>query len=163
LCKDLEIHEKLEKVVKSLHNQNKTIATMESCTGGQVASEITNIEGASNVLRESYVTYCNEAKIKFGVPAEVIDKYTVYSYETALAMAEAVRLGAKADIGIGVTGQIARCSGEKYEGANTVYFSIVDNEKQIQCKIFIKENNLLRFQKKQIVVREIAELLQEVQ
>ena len=84
-------------VVKALKERNLTIATMESCTGGGIANEITCISGASDVLHESYVTYCNEAKIKLGVPAEVIEKYTVYSRETAMAMANAVAKLANAD------------------------------------------------------------------
>jgi PncC family amidohydrolase len=63
-------------IVNKLIENNLTIATMESCTGGGVANEITSISGASAVIKESYVTYCNEAKIKQGVPAETIEKYT---------------------------------------------------------------------------------------
>lgn len=91
------------KIVNKLNEFNLSIATMESCTGGGIANEITNISGASSVLKESYVTYCNEAKIKQGVPAEVIAKYTVYSPETAIEMAKAVKEKAKSDIGVGVT------------------------------------------------------------
>ena len=70
-----------KKIVDKLIEENLTISTMESCTGGGIANEITNISGASSVIMESYVTYCNEAKIKHGVPKEIIDKYTVYSQE----------------------------------------------------------------------------------
>ena len=91
------------KIVSKLDELSLSIATMESCTGGGIANEITNISGASSVLKESYVTYCNEAKIKQGVPAEVIAKYTVYSPETAVEMAKAVKKNANSDIGVGVT------------------------------------------------------------
>ena len=70
-------------IVEKLGVLNKTIATMESCTGGAVASEITNCPGASEVLKFSAVTYSNEYKIKMGVNADVIEKYSVYSMETA--------------------------------------------------------------------------------
>lgn len=91
------------KIVSKLNELNLSIATMESCTGGGIANEITNISGASSVFKESYVTYCNEAKMKQGVPAEVIAKYTVYSPETAVEMAKAVKKKANSDIGVGVT------------------------------------------------------------
>ena len=55
-------------------------------------------------LKGAFVTYCNEAKIMQGVPSEIIDKYTVYSKETAGAMAKACRKAYNANIGIGVTG-----------------------------------------------------------
>ena len=69
-----------------------------------VASLITDTEGSSAVLKGAFVTYCNEAKIMQGVPAEIIDKYTVYSTQTAEAMAKACTAVYQADIGIGVTG-----------------------------------------------------------
>ena len=75
---NMDTEEKLEMLVKKLTKNKKTIATMESCTGGGLASEITNISGASEILKKSYVTYCNEAKIELGVPKEVIEKHTVY-------------------------------------------------------------------------------------
>lgn len=80
------------------------VSTMESATSGQIASLITDTEGASAVLRGAYVTYCNEAKVKCGVPAEVIRAHTVYSTQTAEAMAQACRRSYAANIGIGVTG-----------------------------------------------------------
>ena len=57
----------MKEVVDRLIRLNKTIATMESCTGGAVVNEITNIEGSSSVIKFSAVTYSNEYKIKMGV------------------------------------------------------------------------------------------------
>ena len=84
--------------------RGKTVSTMESCTAGLIASLITDTEGASAILKGAFVTYSNEAKIREGVPAETIERYSVYSRETAAAMAEACRSAYRADIGIGVTG-----------------------------------------------------------
>ena len=64
---------KLEEIVKKLTKENKTISTMESCTGGGFVNAITNIEGASEVLKFSAVTYSNEYKIKMGVDKDIID------------------------------------------------------------------------------------------
>ena len=52
-------------VVNKLIELDKTISTMESCTGGEVASMITNVDGAGEVLKFSAVTYSNEFKIKW--------------------------------------------------------------------------------------------------
>jgi len=68
-----------ERVVSELRNKRLYITTVESCTGGALAYYITNIPGASEVLKDAFVTYANEAKIKLGVPSDVIEKYTVYS------------------------------------------------------------------------------------
>ena len=76
----------MKEVIKKLTELNKTISTMESCTGGGVADAITSIEGASEVLKFSAVTYSNEYKIKMGVDKKVIEKYSVYSSEVAREM-----------------------------------------------------------------------------
>lgn len=95
-----------EKIVKFLNEKNKTISFMESCTGGFLANEITNVSGASNVLKVSLVTYSNEYKIKFGVTKNTLEKYTVYSIDTAKEMAKKVSNFADSDIGIGITGEL---------------------------------------------------------
>ena len=63
----------MNKVVELLIKNNKTISTMESCTGGALVNAITNIPGASEVLKFSAVTYSNEYKIKMGVDKNIID------------------------------------------------------------------------------------------
>ena len=64
---------KYGRLTRLLIRQNISVTTMESCTSGQIASLITDTEGASAVFRGAYVTYCNAAKIALGVPAEVIE------------------------------------------------------------------------------------------
>ena len=88
---------------RSIEN-HLTITTMESVTSGLIASLITDTEGASAVFKGAFVTYSNEAKIRHGVPEEIISRYSVYSEETAAAMAKSCARSYDADIGIGVTG-----------------------------------------------------------
>lgn len=97
---------KTEELVKILTDKDKTIATMESCTGGGLANAITNVAGASSVLKYSAITYSDEYKIKMGVAKEAIDKYGVYSKEVATDMAKAIADFASSDYGIGITGKI---------------------------------------------------------
>ncbi len=99
-----KIREHYRKLTLKLIEKEMTITTMESATSGQIASLITDTEGSSAILKGAFITYCNEAKIAQGVPAEIIAKYTVYSKETAAAMARVCREAYQADIGIGVTG-----------------------------------------------------------
>ena len=66
---------KEKEVVKKLIVKKETIASMESCTGGYFASTITCVDGSSEVLKFSAVTYSNEYKIKMGVDANIINKY----------------------------------------------------------------------------------------
>lgn len=103
-----------------------TITTMESATSGQIASLITDTEGSSAVLKGAFITYSNEAKIQQGVPAEIIDRYSVYSTQTAEAMAIACMRAYHADIGIGVTGTMGNVDPANPEDSvpGQVYFAI---------------------------------------
>ncbi len=114
-----------KRIVKELKLRGESIATMESCTGGGVADAITSVEGASSVLRYSAVTYSNEYKIKMGVNPEIIDKYSVYSMETAHEMALNISKFAKSDFGVGVTGKLNRADKNNNFGLdNQVFISI---------------------------------------
>lgn len=143
-------------IVSKLNEQNLTIATMESCTGGGIANEITNISGASSVLKESYVTYCNEAKIKRGVPAETIAKYTVYSSETAIEMAKAAKKQAGSNIAVGVTGQLGRIdSNNPVEKLNCVWYAVIDQNDEIVVEQ-INVPNDERKNQKEFVIEAVA-------
>lgn len=112
----------LESVVHYLLENNITIATMESCTGGLLTSLITDVSGASNIIKFSAVTYSTEYKIKMGVASEVIAKYTVYSEEVAREMARVISEYANSDLGIGITGKLASNIDETKE----VYLCLYD-------------------------------------
>lgn len=146
-------------IVNKLIEKNLTIATMESCTGGGIANEITNISGASVVIKESYVTYCNEAKIKEGVPAEVIEKYTVYSSKTAQEMAKAAKRQAKSNIAVGITGQLGRIDpNNPTNKLNHVWFAIVDNNDNIIEKEIVVPDAERKIQK-EYAINEVAKEL----
>ena len=122
----------MKNVVEKLKLLNKTVATMESCTGGYVASSITDIEGASDVLKFSAITYSNEYKIKMGVSSEVIDKYSVYSKEVAREMAYNISLYANSNYGIGITGKINRIDKNNLSGEDDkVFYCIYDKYNSI--------------------------------
>ena len=92
-------------VGKKLMSSGLTIAAAESCTGGMFGAALTDIPGISAVFDRSLVTYSNQAKIdELGVKPETLEKYGAVSEETAIEMAEGVRLKAGTDIGVSVTG-----------------------------------------------------------
>ena len=118
-----------DKLIKLLREKKKTISTMESCTGGGIANAITNIEGSSEVLKFSAVTYSNEYKIKMGVSADTIDKYSVYSSEVAKEMSKSITDFTNSDYGIGITGKLNKINPNNLVGDNNiVYISIYDRE-----------------------------------
>ena len=118
-----------KEIIEELKNRGETIATMESCTGGGIADAITSIEGASEVLRFSAVTYSNEYKIKMGVDEKIIDEYSVYSAETAESMAKNISLFANSDYGVGVTGKINTPDPANLRGSDSeIFVCIYDRE-----------------------------------
>lgn len=150
----------MEKVVKRLIELGKTISTMESCTGGSVVNAITNIEGASEILKFSAVTYSNEFKIKMGVSSEVIDKYSVYSMETAKEMSKNISLFTNSDYGIGVTGKLNRVDKANLVGEdNVIYVSIYIKEKNDYCNFSLKAIKPNRIENKKLIVDEIEKKL----
>lgn len=120
------VREKYRELTNILIKKGITISTMESITSGLVASLITDTEGASAVLKEAFITYSNEAKIREGVSAGVIRKYSVYSEQTAASMARACQTKTASDICIGITGTAGNAdpSNEDASVPGTVYFCI---------------------------------------
>ena len=129
----------MERVVKKLINDNKTISTMESCTGGGIANAITNIPDASKVIKFSAVTYSNEYKIKMGVNSELIDKYSVYSMEVAEDMAKKISEYTDSNYGVGVTGKLKKSDPDNPSGEDDVVFlSIYDRDNNMFYDIKVK-------------------------
>ena len=81
-----------------------TLATMESCTGGLLASTITDVPGSSVYFKGGYVAYTARMKMSLAVSAELIEKHGTVSDEVAADMARAARSNADADLGVAVTG-----------------------------------------------------------
>ena len=102
---------------------------------------ITDTEGSSAVLKGAFVTYSNEAKIQQGVPREILEKYTVYSEETAAAMAQACLKAYHADIGIGVTGTMGNVDPANPEASvpGQVYFAIAVRRDEIRVVSYSME------------------------
>jgi len=126
--------ETLESVVGALLTEKGlSLAAMESCTGGLLASTITDVPGSSNYFKGGLVAYTNEVKIYYGVDAALLERHGAISPEVACAMAEAARHRLGADIGVGITG-VAGPDAVEGKPVGTVHIAI-DNG---------KEKNLIR-------------------
>lgn len=149
----MTVREKYRKLTLLLIEKNITISTMESCTAGLIASLITDTEGSSAIFRGSYVTYCNEEKIRLGVPKEIIEKHGVYSEQTAKEMAKVCRSTFKTDLGIGITGSFANADpnnadsipGEVFFAISTedktesFHFSIPEQKSRLDYKLYMAD------------------------
>ena len=140
-----------KKVVQLLINNHLTISTMESCTGGAIASAITNIEGSSSILKYSAITYSNEYKIKMGINPNTINKYTVYSEQIAKEMAYNISKYTNSNIGIGITGKLNKKDPNNQTGKdNEVFISIYYNNKYYNQNIMVDKNT--RKQNKELLI-----------
>ena len=150
----------MKDVVEKLIRENKSISTMESCTGGGVANAITNVPGASEILKYSAVTYSNEFKIKMGVSSEVIDKYSVYSKETADEMSKNISNFTSSTYGVGVTGKLKRSDiNNPYGEDNKVYISIYDRDNDKYYNETVTAIYDERKDNKELVINKIVEIL----
>lgn len=153
----------MKKIVKELMKQNKTISTMESCTGGGVCNAITNIEGASEVIKFSAVTYSNEFKIKMGVSSDIIDQYSVYSMETAKEMSKKIADFTSSNYGIGITGKLNRGDPNNHVGEdNQVFISIYDKDHDQYKTSILEVFQKTRKENKELVIKKIKEMLLEM-
>ena len=150
------VHKEFNALTNALIEKNITITTMESCTSGLIVSLITDTEGSSAIFRGAYITYSNQAKIQAGVPSEIIEKFGVYSIETAVAMATACRKAFSADIGIGVTGSMGNIDPANGDSVPGEVFFAIDfrgNITQHHIKILPQES---RFDYKLAVAAAVA-------
>lgn len=152
-----------EEVVKKLIKNKETIASMESCTAGYFATTITNVDGSSEVLKFSAITYSNEYKIKMGVKEDTISKYSVYSFETSDEMAKCISDYTFSTYGVGVTGKINRFDVNNQSGEDNVVFVTIYNRKINEYKRFnVICPNKPRIECKKYIVDSILEKLLSV-
>lgn len=151
-------------VVAALEAKGLSITTMESCTSGLIASSITDTEGASAIFPGGYVTYSNEAKVKAGVDAGVIDTYGVYSAQCAEAMARAAQSSFGTDIAIGITGTTGNVDANNKDSVKgEVYYCIVLDGEAHPYHLQMDVDGMSRNQIKQAYVddvfRELGKLI----
>ena len=153
----------MKELVQLLIDKKKTIATMESCTGGGVSNAITNIEGASEILKFSAVTYSNEYKIKMGVSEEVINKYSVYSEECSIEMSKNISMFAGSDFGVGITGKLNRVDiNNPFGKDNVVFISIYDKENDKFYNESIEATLGSRLENKELVIKKIIAMMKVI-
>jgi nicotinamide-nucleotide amidase len=103
LAEDLE--QEVRRVLSLACDRDLRLATAESCTGGLVASLLTDIEGCSHAFERGFVVYTDAAKTHLlGVPAEMLAEHGAVSRQVALAMAERALARSEADVAFAVTG-----------------------------------------------------------
>jgi nicotinamide-nucleotide amidase len=117
------LDEQAERLMRRLCDQELTVATAESCTGGMMAALLTDIEGAGHGFDRGFVTYTKDAKTELlGIEPSLLDHNDAVSEVVARAMAEGALKRSQADIALGVTGFAGPAGPDREEGL--VHFAL---------------------------------------
>jgi len=115
-----------------LTQQQKTIATAESFTGGKIAQVVTSVSGASNYFRGSVVSYSTDTKVSvLGVLQQTVDDYSVVSSQVAKEMAIGVKKIMNSDYAIATTGNAGPSKGDSDATVGTVFIALATPDKVI--------------------------------
>lgn len=118
-----------EQIVEWLKEKRWHISFAESCTAGLAAARLVDVPAASSVFDASFVTYANEAKVKYlGVSEETIESYGVVSEPVARQMALGTARANRAEIGIGISGIAGPAGGSPEKPVGTVCFGFAIGE-----------------------------------
>lgn len=141
--------------VQMLQQKKLHVATAESCTGGLVSKQITNVPGASDVFGCGVVAYANEIKMKvLGVREETLKAHGAVSPETAAEMAAGIRRLSGAEIGVSITGIAGPGGGTGEKPVGLVYIGI-DSDKLKEVKKLTLDRG---YQNERDLIRQTAAL-----
>ncbi len=133
-------------VIELLKEQNKVISVAESCTGGMLASRIVNVSGSSQVFKEGFVTYSNDAKMKhLGVSEDTLKENGAVSPEVVKQMCDNLYDKSDADITLSISGIAGPNGGSEEKPVGLVYFGINHKgETTVYRKVFNGNREMVR-------------------
>lgn len=141
-------------VVKLLCQQEASISTAESCTGGMLSEMITSVAGASDIFEMGITSYSNRMKTKLlGVSEEILKEHGAVSQQTAIAMAEGAIRQSGSQIGVGITGVAGPTGGSEKKPVGTVYVSVVRYHNENR-KVLVRNLELYKETDKSKLTRE---------
>lgn len=135
-----------ERVGKILTDKELTITTAESCTGGLVVSRLTDVSGSSAYVRQSFVTYANEAKIKYvNVNSQTLATFGAVSEQTVREMAQGILSNTDADVALAISGIAGPNSDNTQKPVGLVYICVACGG-----KFFVKEHFAQKLERKEM-------------
>jgi len=145
-------------LVRLLSEREQTLALAESCTGGFLADQITNVPGASKVFVAGYVTYSNQEKIRsLGVSRKSIEKFGAVSERVVTEMAEGSRARTGATHGVATTGIAGPGGGSEEKPVGTVFVGLSSENQPARWEKFFFPSDRETF--KQLVAQRAFDLL----
>ena len=151
-----------ETVVSLLKERGFHIAFAESCTAGLAVGALVEVPSASEVLSVSFVTYANEAKVKYArVSPKTLKKHGAVSEETAGEMARGCAKEAKSEVGVGISGIAGPAGGTPEKPVGTVCFGFFVNGtlSTMTCHFGELGRDKVREASVQTALRRLSELL----
>src|SRR5699024_1584180 len=144
-----------EAVGEKLHQQNMTIATAESCTGGSVADALTDIPGSGRYVKGAIIAYDNEVKVQqLGVTVKTLEKVGAVSKEVALQMARGAAQKLNASIGVSTTGIAGPGGGTKQKPVGLVWMGFWSKDQHFAIRGQFTKNRLANKERTTAVVLE---------
>ncbi|MFG0257016.1 MAG: competence/damage-inducible protein A [Phycisphaerales bacterium JB043] len=126
-----------EHVLSTLRARSQTLATAESCTGGMVASWVTDIPGSSDTMLGGWVTYTNQMKQEhLGVPQSVFEEHGAVSRQCVGHMARGARVRADASHAIAISGIAGPAGGSDDKPVGTVWIAHANERDVIDSRLF---------------------------
>lgn len=154
--------ETLESVVGALlAKRNETVSTAESCTGGLLASRITDISGSSGYFLGGIVAYTGEAKEKLaGVERETMILHGQVSEEVGRQLAAGVRERFRSAYGVGITGIAGPGGGTEEKPVGTVHVVVSSGSETVHRKVqFIGSREMVKRQATQLALDMLRRML----
>lgn len=133
-----------EAVGNLLMDNNLTIASAESCTGGLIANRLTNVHGSSAYYIGGITAYQNEVKLsEIGVREDTLETHGAVSEETAVEMAEGIRNKFNTDLGISSTGIAGPGGGTEKKPVGLVYIALAHSDGVMSKKFNLTKDRLI--------------------
>ncbi len=153
----------LEKVSKKLHRNNLSVVSAESCTGGWVAKQLTDLAGSSVIFDRGFVTYSNQAKQDMlGVSTEVLEKFGAVSEQVVIEMVEGALKNSQADIALSISGIAGPGGGTAEKPVGMVCFGWMKRDKEAIAKtiIFTGDRDEIRKQAVDLSLKGVIEIIE---
>ncbi len=160
---DNTLHQLAIRVGNRLREARLMLSTAESCTGGMIASAITDISGSSGWFERGFVTYSNQSKTEMiGVPAEMIERHGAVSEAVAGSMAEGALRNSRAQLSVAVTGIAGPGGGSETKPVGTVSFAWSDRVRTRCQTMYLKgDRRQIRIQTAAHALRGVLQMLDE--
>ena len=148
-----------ETIAKILIERGLVISTAESCTGGLLSSKLTDVSGSSAYIKENYVTYANEAKVKLlNVSLDTLEKHGAVSEQCAKEMAIGLFNTTGTDIALCTTGVAGPTGGTAEKPVGTMFIGLKTSDTLLVKRVSIKRP-LSRKKMKEAFAKEALEFL----